>query len=235
VVIQFEDGDPDRPICTGMLYNAETMVPNALPANMTQTGIKTRSSKGGGADNYNELVFEDKKGEEFIRMHSEKDFMLTVENDMTVSIGQTKKDPGNLVTDIHNSRTETIHEGDLTLTVSKGNETRDIKTNRTEKIGADASQEVKGNKKTDVTGNATTTVQGNRETTVTGTTKLSSTGAITIESPASIELKVGGNTIKIDPSGITINGAMIKTQATGMAEHKSGGIMTIQGSMVMIN
>ena len=243
VVIQFEDGDIDRPICTGMLYNAEVMPPYALPANMTQTGIKTRSSKGGGDANYNELVFEDKKDAEFIRMHSEKDYFLTVENDAKVSIGQTKKDPGSLTTDIHKDRTETIHTGDLTLTVKSGNEKRDIKTDRTETVGQHATQEVKGNKKMDVTGNyegatggnSKAAVTGNSETSVTGTTKHSSTGAMTIESPASITLKVGGNSIEITPAGITIKGIMIKTDASGMAEHSAGGIMTIKGSMVMIN
>jgi type VI secretion system secreted protein VgrG len=243
VVIQFEDGDIDRPICTGMLYNADTMPPYALPANMTQTGIKTRSSKGGGADNYNELVFEDKKDAEFIRMHAEKDYFLTVENNAVVSIGRTKKDPGDLTTDIHNSRTETIHEGDLTLTVAKGNETRDIKTDRTEKIGQHATQEVGGNKTMKVTGNfsgetggnSETKVTGNAKTEVTGTTDHKSTGAMTIESSASITIKVGGNSITIDPSGITIKGTMVTTDASGMATHKSGGIMTIQGSLVNIN
>jgi type VI secretion system secreted protein VgrG len=227
VVIQFEDGDPDRPICTGMLYNAETMVPNALPGNMTQTGIKTRSSKGGGADNYNELVFEDKKGEEFIRMHAEKDYKLTVENDWIVSVGETKKSPGSVTTVIHKDRTETIKTGDLTLTVESGNETRDIKTNRTETVGADAKQTVKGNKNTSVTGNA--------ETSVTGTTKHSSTGAMTIECPQSITIKCGGSSIELTPAGVTIKAAMIKTDATGMAEHSGGGMMTIKGGIVMIN
>lgn len=243
VVIQFEDGDPDRPICTGMLYNADFMPPYALAANKTQTGFKTRSSKGGGADNYNELVFEDLKDSEFVRMHSEKDYFLTVENDATISIGETKKNPGSVTTTIYQDRTETIKEGNLSLTVAKGNEVRDIKTDRTEKIGQHATQEVKGNKKTDVTGNydgstggnSKAAVTGNAETSVTGTTKHSSTGAMTIESPASITLKVGGNSITIDPSGITIKGVMITTDASGMATHKSGGIMTVQGSMVMIN
>lgn len=243
VLIQFEDGDIDRPICTGMMYNAQTMPPYALAANMTQMGIKTRSSKGGGDANYNELVFEDKKDAEFIRMHSEKDYFLTVENDATISIGQTKKDPGNLKTDIHNSRTETIHEGDLTLTVAKGNEIRDIKTNRSEKVGSDASQEVGGNKSTKVTGNTTTEtsgdytekVTGKSDTTVSGNYTNTVTGSITIESKQKIELKVGGSSITIDASGITVKGPMIKTDASGMAEHKSGGIMVVQGSLVNIN
>jgi type VI secretion system secreted protein VgrG len=243
VVIQFEDGDIDRPICTGMMYNAETMPPYALPANMTQMGIKTRSSKGGGSDNYNELVFEDKKDAEFIRMHSEKDYFLTVENDAKVSIGQTKKDPGSLTTDIHKDRTETIHTGDLTLTVKSGNEKRDIKTNREEKVGADAKQEVGGNKAMKVTGNyegntggnSKAAVTGNSETSVTGTTKHASTGAMTIESPASITLKVAGSSIEITPAGITIKGPMIKTAADTMAEHSGSAMMTIKGGIVMIN
>jgi type VI secretion system secreted protein VgrG len=243
VVIQFEDGDIDRPICTGMMYNAETMPPYALPGNMTQMGIKTRSSKGGGEANYNELVFEDKKDAEFIRMHSEKDYFLTVENNAIVSIGQTKKDPGDLTTDIHNSRTETIHEGDLTLTVAKGNEIRDIKTDRTEKIGQHATQEVKGNKKMDVTGNyegstggnSKAAVTGNSETSVTGTTKHSSTGAMTIECPASITIKCGGSSIEMTPAGITLKGVMIKTEASAMAEHSGSAMMTIKGGIVLIN
>jgi type VI secretion system secreted protein VgrG len=243
VVIQFEDGDIDRPICTGMLYNAEVMPPYALPANMTQSGIKTRSSKQGGEANYNELVFEDKKDNEFIRMHSEKDYFLTVENNAVVSIGQTKKDPGDLTTDIHNSRTETIHEGDLTLTVKSGNEKRDIKTDRTEKIGQHASQEVGGNKTMKVTGNfegstggnSKASVTGNAETSVTGTTKHSSTGAMTIESPASITIKCGGSSIELTPAGVTIKGIMIKTEANAMAEHSGSAMMTIKGGIVMIN
>ena len=243
VVIQFEDGDPDRPICTGMLYNAEVMPPNALPANMTQTGIKTRSSKGGGDANYNELVFEDKKGEEFIRFHSEKDFLHTVENNAIVKIGMDKKDPGDTTTDIYNSRTETIHKGDLTLKVATGNENRDIKTDRVEKIGQHATQEVKGNKTMKLTGNyegstggnSKAEVTGTSETSVTGTTKHSSTGAMTIESPASITLKVGGSSIEITPAGITIKGPMIKTAADTMAEHSGSAMMTIKGGIVMIN
>lgn len=243
MVVQFEDGDIDRPICTGMLYNADTMPPYALPANMTQMGIKTRSSKGGGADNYNELVFEDKKDAEFIRMHSEKDYFLTVENDAIVSIGETKKDPGSLTTVIYKDRTETIKTGDLTLTVETGNETRDIKTNRTEKVGADAKQEVLGNKTMQVTGNyegstggnSKASVTGNSETSVTGTTKHSSTGPMTIESTASITIKCGGSSIEMTPGSITIKSPMITTEAQGIAQHKASGMMIIQGSMTMIN
>jgi type VI secretion system secreted protein VgrG len=65
VVVSFLDGDPDRPLVTGCVYNAEQTVPYTLPDNRTQSGIKTDSSKGGGG--FNEIRFEDKKGEELSR------------------------------------------------------------------------------------------------------------------------------------------------------------------------
>jgi type VI secretion system secreted protein VgrG len=243
VVIQFQDGNLDEPICIGMLYNADTMPPYTLADNKTQMGIKTRSSKGGGAENYNELVFEDLKDKEFIRMHSEKDYFLTVENDATVSIGQSKKNPGSITTDIYKDRTETIHTGDLTLTVKSGNEKRDIKTNRDEKIGGNATQEVTGNKTMTVkgnfegstSGNSTSKVTGNASTDVTGSKGTKVTGGYTMESMQSIELKVGANSIKIDQTGVTINGLMIKTKASTMAEHDGGPMMIIKGGFVMIN
>jgi uncharacterized protein involved in type VI secretion and phage assembly len=71
VIVEFLEGDPDRPIITGRVYNADQMPPYALPANMTQTGIKTRSTKGGGVANFNEIRFEDKKGAEQVYIHAE--------------------------------------------------------------------------------------------------------------------------------------------------------------------
>lgn len=205
VVIQFEDGDPDRPICTGMLYNADTMPPYALPDNMTQSGVKTNSSKGGGG--FNELMFEDKKDKELVRLQSEKDYVEIIKNNATITIGLEKKDPGDLTMTVQNSRTETIKKGDLTLTVETGNEKRDIKTDRTEKIGANAKQEVGGNKETKVTGNQKTDVTGNKTEDVTGSFTSKVMQSISIESMVEIELKVGASSIKLDHSGITIKGS----------------------------
>lgn len=233
VVIQFEDGDPDRPICTGMLYNADTMPPYALPDNMTQSGVKTNSSKGGGG--FNELMFEDKKDKELVRLQSEKDYVEIIKNNATITIGLEKKDPGDLTMTVQNSRTETIKKGDLTLTVETGNEKRDIKTDRTEKIGANAKQEVGGNKETKVTGNQKTDVTGNKTEDVTGSFTSKVMQSISIESMVEIELKVGASSIKLDHSGITIKGILITTEAQGMAQHKASGMMIIQGGITMIN
>jgi type VI secretion system secreted protein VgrG len=93
VIVEFLEGDPDRPIITGRVYNADQMPPYALPANMTQTGIKTRSSKGGGVGNFNEIRFEDKKGAEQLYVHAEKNQDNVVENDASLSVGHDRTKP----------------------------------------------------------------------------------------------------------------------------------------------
>ena len=87
VVVGFLEGDPDQPIIVGRVYNAEQMPPWALPANATQSGLLTRSSKGGSAANANALRFEDKKGSEQVWFHAEKDMATEVEHDKTLWVG----------------------------------------------------------------------------------------------------------------------------------------------------
>ncbi|MCD2795294.1 bacteriophage T4 gp5 trimerisation domain-containing protein, partial [Pseudomonas aeruginosa] len=72
VIVSFLEGDPDRPIITGRVYNAEQTVPYELPANATQSGMKSRSSKGGTPANFNEIRMEDKKGAEQLYIHAER-------------------------------------------------------------------------------------------------------------------------------------------------------------------
>ena len=86
VIVEFLNGDPDRPIITGRVYNGDNPVPYRLPANATQSGLKSRSSKGGGASNYNELRFEDKKGAEHIHLQAEKDYSRLVKNNEETEI-----------------------------------------------------------------------------------------------------------------------------------------------------
>jgi type VI secretion system secreted protein VgrG len=90
VIVDFLEGDPDQPIITGRVYNAEQMPPYELPANQTQSGIKSRSSKGGSTDNFNEIRFEDKKGSEEMYIHAEKDQSTVVENDQTIAVGHDR-------------------------------------------------------------------------------------------------------------------------------------------------
>ncbi|WP_151174097.1 type VI secretion system Vgr family protein [Pseudoalteromonas ruthenica] len=119
VLVEFINGDPDQPIISGALYNADLMPPYALPADKTQSGIKSRSTKEGGADNFNEIRFEDKKGSELLYLQAEKDHHLHVKND--------QKDT------ILNDRLSDITNND-TIKVGKDRST-DIGKNDTLKVG----------------------------------------------------------------------------------------------------
>ena len=126
VIVDFLEGDPDQPIITGRVYNAEQMPPYDLPANKTQTGMKSRSSTGGGAANFNEIRFEDKMGSEQLFIHAEKNQDIEVENDETHWVGhdRTKTIDHDEKTHVKHDRTEVVDN----------NETITVKGNRTEKV-----------------------------------------------------------------------------------------------------
>ncbi|HVV93442.1 MAG TPA: type VI secretion system tip protein TssI/VgrG [Hyphomicrobiales bacterium] len=100
VVIEHLEGDPDQPLVVGTVYNGDNKLPYDLPANQTQAGVKSNSSKGGGG--YNELMFEDKKSSEQIRVHAQKDLEVVVLNDESRSIGH------DLTTTIAHAETRTV-------------------------------------------------------------------------------------------------------------------------------
>ena len=270
VVIDFLDGDPDRPLCTGMLYNAETMPPYGLPDNKTQTGIKTRSSPKGSSDNFNELRFEDKKDEEEIYVHAEKDFNCVIENNETRKVGFDKKKKGDQTVEIYNDQNLTVGEGsgkgnqtiqvemNRDLKVVKGNETHTVQAgNRTVSVSdGEETKTVKKDQSLEVSdGNQTTKIgkgnqaielgMGNRDIKVKmgNLTTKCDLGKVTYEAMQSIELKVGGNSIKIDQTGIVIKGLMVevkgdisaKVEGGAMAEVKGGGMLTLKGAVTMIN
>ncbi len=142
VVVDFLEGDPDQPIITGRVYNAEQMPPYALPANATQTGVLTRSSKGGSGANANEIRFEDKKGSEQLYIHAEKNQDISVENDETHSVGhdRTKTIDNDETTLVKHNRTETVGNNETIAVVQNrtetvgGNESITVSMNRTRKV-----------------------------------------------------------------------------------------------------
>jgi type VI secretion system secreted protein VgrG len=256
VMVQFLEGDPDRPVVTGCLYNADMMPPYGLPANMTQSGIKTRSTKDGTAENFNELRFEDKKGEEEIYLHAERDFSRVVENNDTLKVGFDKKEDGNQTIDIYNNRTVTLDQGSDTLQVKKGDRTVLIDTgNSSLTIGTgNRTEDVKGNDSLTVRdGNHTTTVESGNDALVVSQGDHSvnvSAGKSTIEAATSIELKVGGSSIKITPDSITLTAMSIeitgstgasvdgglKVEVKGVTATLSGqATAKVVGGVVMIN
>jgi type VI secretion system secreted protein VgrG len=118
VVVDFIEGDPDRPLVTGCVYNGNNKPPYDLPKNKTISGWKSDSSKHNGG--YNEFVFDDQQNKEKIRMHAERDHEVTVKHAETRTIGETFK-PGSP------SRSTTIKHGDDQLTIESGNQTTHVK------------------------------------------------------------------------------------------------------------
>ncbi|WGS51139.1 type VI secretion system tip protein TssI/VgrG [Paraburkholderia sp. D15] len=154
VVVSFLDGNPDRPLITSRVYNAQNMPPWALPANATQSGFLTRSSKGATAANANAIRFEDKLGEEEVWIHAEKDQRIEVENDESHTVGRdrTKTIDRDETTQVLRNRTETV-DGNETITVHQNrtervdlNETISIGENRTETVGANETVTIGGAK-----------------------------------------------------------------------------------------
>ena len=166
VIVDFIEGDPDRPLITGRVYNAEQMPPYDLPGNMTQSGIKSRSSMGGSPANYNELRFEDKKGSELVTLHAEKDQSIEVEHNETHWVGndRVKNIDHDETTHVKHNRTETVDNNEkITIGVNRtesvgSNETIAIGANRTETVGQNESITVSQNRTRMVTLNEAVTV-----------------------------------------------------------------------------
>ena len=134
VIVSFLEGDPDQPVVTGRTYHEGNMPPYPLPANKTQTGIKTRSSKGGDATNFNELRFEDLKGQEQIYIHAERNQDNVVEHDETTLVGhdRTENVGHDETITIGHDRTETVHNDETTTIDGFQNEL--IKKAKTETV-----------------------------------------------------------------------------------------------------
>ena len=174
VVVSFLEGDPDYPMITGRVYNAENNPPWALPANKTQSGFLTRSSQGGSAANANALRFEDKKGEEEVWLHAEKDQRIEVEHDESHWVGNDRKKTidRDETTLVHRHRTETV-DGNETITIHQNrteivdqNETITIHQNRTETVDQNETITIHQNRTETVDQNEQITVHQNRSRTV---------------------------------------------------------------------
>jgi type VI secretion system secreted protein VgrG len=120
VVLEFLEGDPDRPLIVGCVYNADNEVPYELPDKKTKAGWKSQSSKGGSG--YNELVFDDDAGHEKIGMHAERDHEVVIRNMQKVEIGENFQSMGN-------AREVTLKAGNDKLTLDTGSRKVEIAMN----------------------------------------------------------------------------------------------------------
>ena len=196
VIVHFLEGDPDKPIITGTVYNAQNMPHYALPDFKTLSYIKTDSSKG--SKGFNELRFEDKKDKEQLFMHSQKRMDMRVLGSMY----ETNHADRHAVIGLPNG---TEQGGSFNITVA-GDHNVHIKGGRYEGID--------GVLNLGVVGDAIYDLQSNQRTIVGGTSEQNAT-QIFIEALSVISLKVGASAIVLDPSGVTIVGATVKINSGG--------------------
>jgi len=214
VVVQFVEGDPDRPIVLGSVYNAEQIPPYLLPDHATVSTFRSRSSKGGVAANFNELAFEDKLGQEYIRLHAEKDLLELVKHDAHLEVGndQFRIVGKNLTEEIGENAARTIGKS-LADTIAENVQTT---------IGKDVSVDIGGKQGVNVASDASyaagasISVESGSGTDVSvGTNLHIKAGAnVVIEATGTLTLK--GAMVNIEGSGpVSINGAVVKVNSGG--------------------
>jgi type VI secretion system secreted protein VgrG len=250
VLVTFLDGDPDRPIVTGSVYNATQVVPYALPGEQTKSTIMTNSSKGGGGSN--EVRFEDKAGSEELYLHAQKDMTTLVEHDRTETI------KNNDTLTVTQAKSVTVTDGDDSYTISKGKRTLAV-------TAGDETHTVGGKRSLTVTGDETHTNSAKFTHTVTGDYTLTVSGNLTIEAKGSVSIKSGttfatesGTTMSqkadsdlsleatgtLSTKGATVNneatgeltnkGATVTNNASAQLNNKSGGLQNVEASGVLV-
>ncbi|GAB4229297.1 MAG: type VI secretion system Vgr family protein [Deltaproteobacteria bacterium] len=158
VVVDFLEGDPDRPLITGSVYNADRMPPYELPEEKTKSTTKTDSSLGGKG--FNELRFEDKKGSEEVYLQGEKDWTILIKNNKDQTVGNCE------TLSVGVSRTKKVG-ADQSETIG-ANKTITVGQNHVETIGLNMSLEVGAAKTETVAVNSAETIGGAKELTIGG-------------------------------------------------------------------
>lgn len=200
VIVQFLEGDPDRPLVTGRLFNGEQSPPHPLPDGKVRSSLKSSSYPGGGG--YNELTFDDTAGEEQIVLHGQKDASTTIGNNQSTSIGanETHSVGGNRTVSVSGDETCSV-SGDRRASVT-GKEELKVDAGRKVTVTAGESREVTGGQTETITGERTITVNGAQNETITGTcsqtvqggeSKVQVTGLWSLGASAKIEMSAGNS------------------------------------------
>jgi type VI secretion system secreted protein VgrG len=225
VVVEFLEGDPDQPLVTGSVYNASQMPPYELPKYYTRSGVMSRSSKQGSSSNYNEVRLEDKKGDEQLFLHAEKDMDVRVKHDsrefvandrhLIVKQSQFEEVDG----EKHQKVKADMHEeigGTMSLKIQgarnemvTGTDSHAYGGDRSEKVSGDLSLQVGGNRNEKV--GSVFVVESGQEIHFKAGMKL------IIEAGMQVTLKGAGGFVDIGPAGVTIQGTMVKINSGGAA------------------
>jgi type VI secretion system secreted protein VgrG len=190
VMVDFLEGDPDRPIITGQVYNAANMPPYDLAVSPTQSGVRSRSAPGGNQQNFNEVTFEDKIGQEELRIQAEKDQTTNVKNQQTITVG------GSRTLTVKQDETDTI-EGSHTLTVTK-TETETFLGPRTMTVAKDNTETVTGKETETYLGGRLTTVDKGDTLIVNGSDKTTTVhGACNVTADTLYKVQQGANSLLV--------------------------------------
>ncbi len=241
VIVDFLEGDPDRPIITGRVYHGANPPPYPLPGEKTKSTIKSDSSPGSGG--FNEIRFEDKKGSEEIYLHGQKEWTIAILNDKNQTVGhdETLLVGNNRTKDVKKDQSETVGE----------NKTISVGKNHTESIGENASIDVGKNCTTSIAENSNLSVGKNRSEQIgeksdtnvdkdmslqvgkNSSTQVSENMVIdvgkkmTIQAADQIVLQAGDASIILKKNGnIIIKGSKISSDATGNIIMKGSKILS---------
>jgi len=210
VVVDFVEGDPDQPLITGRVYNAEQMPPYGLPAAAVISGIKSKTHKGAG---YNEMSMDDTAGKEMITIHGQYDMATTIEHDQTSTI--------------HNNRTDTVDVDDAE-TVGN-NQTQTVGVNQSISIGADRSKTIGANETVSIGANRTESVASNETITIGAHRTETVGGGETLTINAGQTVTVNG------VRSHTVNGAQTTTISLAEAHTVGAARMHTVGAAEAIN
>jgi|TARA_B110000208_G_scaffold108034_1_gene133952 type VI secretion system secreted protein VgrG len=252
VIVTYLQGDPERPIVTGCVYNGENAAPMQLPANQTQTIIRTWSSKEGTAGN--ELRFEDKKDAEDLYLHAQKDMTVEVENDLKTTL-------------MKGTETHIIQEGDRSLDIQKGSEIHKVQATRQVEVVGDENHTNSADFTHDVTGDYALIINGALTITVTGSitvksdadidqtagtglsltagTAFKNTAGTAFTSKAGTELMAEAGTNLTNKAGMKLlsdagmqidqTAAIINSKASATQTVEAGALLTLKGALAKVN
>ena len=205
VLVDFIEGDPDRPIITGRVYHGANTPPYTLPDDKTKSVIKSNSSTGGGGSN--ELRFEDKKDSEEIYLHGQKDWTIAIDNDKTQNVGHDEK-----------------------LTVGNDRE-KTVNSNQTETIGSDKKISVGSNHDENISSNQTIVVGAKRDVTVGSDEKLTVGANRTVTVGASQTQNIAADTTVNCTAEKRNVGGQRNITVGGMEDKNIGGMRKITAAV----
>ncbi len=226
VVVQFLDGDPDRPIVVASVHNAQQTPPFDLPHAGIQMGMKSRSSPNGGG--YNEISVTDTAGKEAVTIHAQYNLSESVGHDSTETVGNNRKSTVSVNDTLSvgakqdvsvGSNQSTSVGGDQSVSVG-GKQSVSTGSKQTIEVGADRSLSVSGSDSATAGSNWSATAGSDLTTESGAKTSLTAGTTVEVSAGVSIKLSAGGSSIEIGPAGVTIKGAIVDVQG-GMIKHNA--------------